>query len=1218
MMMNNSMDPMMMRQQQMMMTNQPIYITDGVLLPPVPGASMPNRREKPPGCRTIFVGGLPPNVTEATIAEIFQSFGEISDIKLHRQGVGHVRFEKHESVEASFFISGYRFKTMDQTNNEATTLFVDYALNRDDQNEFEKNKRVRQKTPPRIEPFNPSTLTTIGEKIKSDEEFLQAAPTLVAWLERGFCDKRNANQFYSLIQASNNQVRRLFNEKMALDDEFHNMKSSLREKFVKVVDQCNNNQVRRLFNEKLALDDEFHNMKSSLREKFVKVVDQCKDVCGLDVPHDSKCNQFYSLIQASNNQVRRLFNEKMALDDEFHNMKSSLREKFVKVVDQSAPNRASCLTRPRRRHQPSLKQRLRAEKKRERKQAAAAGQIQAVAASHKYTTTASYKHTSAASYKQKHQGKSQPQTSSTGVGGASGWNVPEETRPREQPSTTGSPGTVSLVRGAEELKQTAGYRQYQSKPYTQTSGTGVGGASGWNAAGETRPREQPSTTGGPGTVSLVRGAEELKQTAAQKQQYQGNYTQTIGTGVGGASGWNVAGETRPREQRSTTDYPGTVSLVRDAEELKHTAAQKQYQSKPYTQTSSTGVGGACGWNVPETRPREQPSTSGSPGTVSLVRGAEELKQTASYRQYQSKPYTQTNSTGVGGASGWHVSGETRPREQRSTTGSPGTVSLVRGAEELKQTAAQKQYQSKPYTQTSGTGVGGASGRNVAGETWPREQPSTTSCLGTVSLVRGAEELKQTADQKQYQGKPYTQTSGTGVGGASGWNGPETRPREQPSTTSDPGTVSLVRDAEELKQAADHKQQHQSKPQPQTSGTGVGGASGWNVPETRPREQPSTIGSPGTVSLVRGAEELKHTAGYRQYQSKPQTQTSGSGVGGASGWNVPETRPREQPSTTGSPGTVSLVRGAEELKQKAAKRADKKTRQRLAKQRARMNDERTPEHKQKVDNPQTQPRQSYTEATKQGFAVAITKVNGVLTRESADSILRDIQLKMIRESRTTSSDDNGPVFRGKPSYAEGYLRLWCGNQKTLDWLKNTVSAMTLPSGEKLTVKTQAEISKRTRVGVLIPDPMGIWKDTKDIGHVLAWQNPWAQCERWLVLKAIKQEVGWFLIVSVPNDLVPTLVAKRRCLSCLLGAVYIRFQGPGGKYYETPPEGTMQGSEGLKAADVESTKDSRPKQGSSTTDSNMDETRKPAPEETIKTFEELLEGERVSPKDGVPFV
>lgn len=43
-------------------------------------------------------------------------------------------------------------------------------------NEHEKNKRKRTPTPPRVEQFNATTIVTVGEKIKSDNEFAEAAP----------------------------------------------------------------------------------------------------------------------------------------------------------------------------------------------------------------------------------------------------------------------------------------------------------------------------------------------------------------------------------------------------------------------------------------------------------------------------------------------------------------------------------------------------------------------------------------------------------------------------------------------------------------------------------------------------------------------------------------------------------------------------------------------------------------------------------------------------------------------------------------------------------------------------------------------------------------------------------------------------------------------------------------------------------------------------------
>ncbi|XP_013141481.1 PREDICTED: ecto-NOX disulfide-thiol exchanger 2-like isoform X2 [Papilio polytes] len=208
-----------------------IIFPSGVLLPPIPGTSLPQRRERPKGCRTIVVGGLP-NVKSDIVMEIFKQFGDIH-VKSPRQGIVHVRFSSSEVMEQALFLTGYRFKFHEQADNEATTLFIDYAINREDEAEYEKEDR--EQTTVRVEQFTTTALTAIAEKIKSEEDFATAAPTLAVWLERGECNKRNANNFYSLIQASNNQLRRLFNEKMQLDEELQNLKTSLKDRFARVL-----------------------------------------------------------------------------------------------------------------------------------------------------------------------------------------------------------------------------------------------------------------------------------------------------------------------------------------------------------------------------------------------------------------------------------------------------------------------------------------------------------------------------------------------------------------------------------------------------------------------------------------------------------------------------------------------------------------------------------------------------------------------------------------------------------------------------------------------------------------------------------------------------------------------------------------------------------------------------------------------------------------------
>ncbi|CAB3252577.1 unnamed protein product [Arctia plantaginis] len=165
---------MMMMNTQMQTLSLPMYFSTGVILPPLPGTSVPPRRERPSGCRTILVGGVPQAITEDVVTEIFQRFGDIEEVKLHK-GVCHVRFIKQDSVEQSFSVTGCRLKAHDQNENEATTLYIDFALNREDQNEYEKNKRRRESTPQRVEPYTPATFSTISDKIKSDSDFADAA-----------------------------------------------------------------------------------------------------------------------------------------------------------------------------------------------------------------------------------------------------------------------------------------------------------------------------------------------------------------------------------------------------------------------------------------------------------------------------------------------------------------------------------------------------------------------------------------------------------------------------------------------------------------------------------------------------------------------------------------------------------------------------------------------------------------------------------------------------------------------------------------------------------------------------------------------------------------------------------------------------------------------------------------------------------------------------------
>lgn len=64
--------------------------------------------------------------------------------------------------------------------------------------------------------------------------FLQ---TLIAWLERGECSKKNSTLFYSMIQATNSHIRRLFSEKMQAEEELQECKEKVKIHIQKVIEQ---------------------------------------------------------------------------------------------------------------------------------------------------------------------------------------------------------------------------------------------------------------------------------------------------------------------------------------------------------------------------------------------------------------------------------------------------------------------------------------------------------------------------------------------------------------------------------------------------------------------------------------------------------------------------------------------------------------------------------------------------------------------------------------------------------------------------------------------------------------------------------------------------------------------------------------------------------------------------------------------------------------------
>ncbi|KAK7499223.1 hypothetical protein BaRGS_00009483 [Batillaria attramentaria] len=218
-----------------------ITLESCVLYPPHPDAPPHSVRERPPGCRTAFVGGLPENITEEILHEVFERSGPIETIRLGKKNFAHIRFINQDSVEQAMYLSGYRMKIENKDDKPNTgRLHVDYANARNDQHEWECEQRalaremrhqqqlqdecMRVPSPPPVAPFTVYDGNALLEVIKSDTGFMQGSQQLITWLDRGSVDKRSSSLFYSLIQSSNTHVRRLITEKQQYEEEVNQAK----------------------------------------------------------------------------------------------------------------------------------------------------------------------------------------------------------------------------------------------------------------------------------------------------------------------------------------------------------------------------------------------------------------------------------------------------------------------------------------------------------------------------------------------------------------------------------------------------------------------------------------------------------------------------------------------------------------------------------------------------------------------------------------------------------------------------------------------------------------------------------------------------------------------------------------------------------------------------------------------------------------------------------
>ncbi|XP_058470198.1 ecto-NOX disulfide-thiol exchanger 1 isoform X3 [Solea solea] len=268
-----------------------IHCTSCTLFPQNPNLPPPTTRERPPGCRTVFVGGLPENSTEEIIREVFEQCGEITAIRKSKKNFCHIRFSDEFMVDKAIYLSGYRMRIGSSTDKkDSGRIHVDFAQARDDLYEWECKQRLlareerhrcqvhenqqRAPSPPPIIHYSEHEAALLADNLKAahccrrhgddrccvretihqktlhpplpehvlqgalyDLKFSEATSVLLTWIDRGEVNRRTANHFYSMIQSTNSHVRRLMSEKAQHDEEMERAREAFRSALLTVLAQ---------------------------------------------------------------------------------------------------------------------------------------------------------------------------------------------------------------------------------------------------------------------------------------------------------------------------------------------------------------------------------------------------------------------------------------------------------------------------------------------------------------------------------------------------------------------------------------------------------------------------------------------------------------------------------------------------------------------------------------------------------------------------------------------------------------------------------------------------------------------------------------------------------------------------------------------------------------------------------------------------------------------
>ena len=225
------------------------------LVPPLDDTYVLALSEKQPGCRTVFIGGLPSIADEEIIREIFSVCGPIEKITMNsaraNNQVKHcqVRFVQYDSLERAVKFNGHVLVIGD--GNDVKTKIGRIRVDYDklpSNNITEIDSSVPQKQPQSQMEEKPSSLLYnrkeafhVLDLIRHDQAIRESLDMVVHWFEKGECNRSTVNVFHSLLTTINSLIKRLINRRKEHEQRVEKQKQQAVETANDIKQQCKSN-----------------------------------------------------------------------------------------------------------------------------------------------------------------------------------------------------------------------------------------------------------------------------------------------------------------------------------------------------------------------------------------------------------------------------------------------------------------------------------------------------------------------------------------------------------------------------------------------------------------------------------------------------------------------------------------------------------------------------------------------------------------------------------------------------------------------------------------------------------------------------------------------------------------------------------------------------------------------------------------------------------------